>query len=195
MALSITDILNDLGVSEQKEAPKPVVLDSVNKEPVVQPETDVNKVAQYLEYLASPDSVIDELAKLAVLQDFISQRNIPMEKVASLSFEVTDETKETLLKTAASLLVELNTKVNDLTNKAEARNFAEKIASKLYQAGHIDASSILEKVAELAAQDKDELKTLDRALDLTKEGGRVNLGMLSSRPDYSDNPLLDLIFS
>ncbi len=195
MAFSITDILNDLGVSEQKEVPKPAVLDSVSKEPAVQNEIDVNKVAQYLEYLASPDSVIDELAKLAVLQDFISQRNIPMDKVASLSFEVTDPQKETLLKTAAALLLELSDRVADLNAKVEARDFAEKIASKLYQAGHIDASSILDKVAELATQDKDELRTLDRALDLTKEGGRVNLGMLSSKPDYSDNPLLDLIFS
>lgn len=195
MAFSITDILNDLGVSEQKEAPKNVVLESINKDPVTQEGPDVNKVAQYLEYLASPDSVIDELAKLAVLQDFISQRNIPMEKVASLSLEVTDNPKETLLKTAASLLLELDTKVKDLQNKIESRQFAEKIASKLYQAGHVDASSILEKVAELAAQDKDELRTLDKALDLTKEGGRVNLGVLSNKPDYSDNPLLDLIFN
>ncbi len=182
MSLSMNDILRDLGVASSKEVPVPVV-ESVNVPTEAIAEDTVQKIATYLDYLASPDSIVDELAKLAVLQDFINQRQISMDKVAELQLEVVDTEKNGMLKVASDLIKDQYNQIIALKNQLEIRAEAEKVASKLHKAGHIDASNILEKVAELSAQSKEELRTLDKALDLTKEGGRISLGSLSTKPD------------
>ena len=194
MTFSISDILRDLGASEHIEAPAPV-LESVKSSQNVETELDPQKIATYLEYLATPDSVIDELAKLAVLQDFISQNNISMDKVASLSLEIRDVQKEGMLKQASALLNKQTQEIKELQEQIILRSEAEKIATKLHLAGNIDAENILDKVAELVTQGRDELRTLDRAIDLTKGSKNINLGDLSSRSDISDNPFLDYILS
>lgn len=190
MALSINDILRDLGTEVETQTPQPqAVVESAETT------NDLNyeKISNYLAYLATPDSVVDELAKLAVLQDFVQQNGITMDKVASLDIQFTDE-KTVMLKAACELLSQLNEKVASLTEANAMRTEAEKLARKLSSAGHIDNEKILDKVAELSQHSREDLRALEKALELTKQGSGLNLGSLSETSSDLD-PMLEYLLS
>jgi hypothetical protein len=193
MELSISDILKDLGHesgTEKVAAMEPVM----ETEKTANEPQDAEKIALYLEALAKPDSVIDELAKLAVLQDWVATQNIPMDKLAEADFEVRDEEKTSMLKTASELVRSLQTQVYELEEKAELRKEAESLAKKMCKSGHISQEDLLDKVAELSEETRDELRTLDRALEFAKTANPFGSLSNENKTD-SDNPFMDYILS
>jgi len=190
MALSISDILRDLDPNSQLEQAPESATSHVK---VAEEAPSVEKVALYLESLASPDSVVDELAKLAVLQDWVEAQRIPMHKLAEANLEVRDDERITMMKSASLMIRDLQSQVNELTEKTELRKMAENIAKRMQNSGHISHDEVLDKVAELAEQSRDELTTLNKALDFAKTAG--GLGSLSDNRNDTDNPLLDFLLT
>lgn len=66
--MKINELLNSIELS--KEEP---VVEKVSSEKVDL--TSITKTAEYLEKLSAPDRLIDELAKIAVLQDFMEKNS------------------------------------------------------------------------------------------------------------------------
>lgn len=194
MALSINDVLRELESADEPNKGQSVQISTTSAVTVPTNtivETDPEKVASYLDALATPDSLIDELAKLAVLQDFIEENNIPMDKVASIPMEIRNDSYISMLKVASELIRE----TAQLREKMKVRDQAEKLAKLLSAGGHIDQSDILDKVAELSTQSMSDLNTLEKALELTKNGSKISFGSLSDRVDASENIFLDYILS
>lgn len=189
MSLSINDILKDLG--HEEDVPETPSVPNVESAAPAVPE--VEKISAYLEELAKPDTIIDELAKLAVLQDWVKANNIEMDKIASYQFEFKDDEKSNMLKTASQLITDLSNEVQALKGKEEKRAQAENIATKMASSGHITYGEILEKVAELVEQPQEELRAIERALELTKTSSR--LGSLSTSHYDSGNSLLNYILN
>ena len=150
MALSINDVLRELESADEPNKGQSVQISTTSAVTVPTNtivETDPEKVASYLDALATPDSLIDELAKLAVLQDFIEENNIPMDKVASIPMEIRNDSYISMLKVASELIRE----TAQLREKMQVRDQAEKLAKLLSAGGHIDQSDILDKVVSFRA--------------------------------------------
>lgn len=190
MSLSISDILKDLGTDET-----PIVEEKSAKavESVAPEVPEADKIASYLESLAKPDTIIDELAKLAVLQSWVEANNIEMNKLASMPFEFQDNEKASMLKAASQLIKDLSKQNTLFVEQNEKRAQAEAIATKMASFGHINNNEVLEKVAELIEQPREELRALEKALELAKTGSV--LGTLSSDKSDTGNSLLDYILS
>jgi len=191
MAFSITDILRDLGVEDTK---LPTVAPENAEKTASIEEPDIEKVAEYLDHLASPDSLIDELAKLAVLQDWAEANQLTPEMISQLSWEYKDNERVNMLKSAGKMVKELSKENKTLKKKESHRKCAESVAKKMCSAGHIAHNQILDKVAELMESSEDELKTYDKALDLTKMGKALPFGSLSDKRN-SDATFTDYIMN
>jgi hypothetical protein len=192
MAFSINDVLRELDVELNDPTPTIEKVAKLENAETLEPE----KVAEYLESLASPDSILDELAKLAVLQDWVEAHGVNSDDLLDYSMEFRDDRRISMLKAASLTVRAMQRKLAELEDRETRRNHAVKIAQKMYSAGHIDRGSILDKVAELTQQSLEELHTLDKALDLTKKSnGTLTFGSLSDQSNNSENPLLDYILS
>jgi len=74
--MDLQDLIKQAATEESKEETKLV-------ESVTQVDLDeVEKTAELLEHLSKEDTAVDEIAKLAVLNDFLINQTTSMEKVA-----------------------------------------------------------------------------------------------------------------
>ena len=75
--MDLQDLIKQAASEESKEESK--VVESVNQVDL----DEVEKTAELLDHLSKEDTAVDEIAKLAVLNDFLVNQTISMEKVAS----------------------------------------------------------------------------------------------------------------
>jgi len=76
-------------------------------------------------------------------------------------------TRNEAMKTAALSLRKLSADNEKLKTDLEKRAQAEKIVSSLIEAGYLDANKVLVKLAEYEKQSLDELRTLEKAIELS----------------------------
>ncbi|MBC8549306.1 MAG: hypothetical protein H8D23_06610 [Candidatus Brocadiales bacterium] len=87
-------------------------------------------------------------------------------------------TQKDIMKTAASHLRNLSAEVQEFRDAEERRGLVEAILEKT--ASDISGSEVLEKYSEYMERDLEELKIIDKAIELTKTG-ELNLGSLSTQ--------------
>lgn len=192
MAFSINSVLEELGVTvENPTFAPPAPAENGNADTLMEPE----KVAEFLDALASPDSLVDELAKLAVLQDWVAANNINENDLLNCSVDFQEDEKASMLKRASASVRQMQARIEELEARETRRGEAVKIAKKMYSAGHISRDAILDKVAELIDQPAEELKALDRALDLNSSGKTAAFGSLSDQSTGGEGSFLDYILS
>ena len=97
-------------------------------------------------------------------------------------------TQNDIMKTAASHLRNLSAEVQEFRDIEERRKFVEAILEKT--ASDISGSEVLEKYSEYMERDLEELKIIDKAIELTKTG-ELNLGSLSTQG--ADNTEMDAL--
>jgi len=92
-----------------------------------------------------------------------------------------------IMKTAASHLRSLSAEVKDYREKEAKRGIVEGILMKTADV-EISPSEFFEKYSSYMEKDLDELKIVEKAIELTKTG-EISLGSLSAQP--ADNGELD----
>lgn len=91
-----------------------------------------------------------------------------------------------IMKTAASHLRSLSAEVQSYREMEEKRKFVENILEK--NASYISGAEFIDKFAEYMSKDLDELKIIEKAIELSKTG-ELRLGSLSTQA--ADNGGMD----
>lgn len=94
--------------------------------------------------------------------------------------------KNDIMKTAASHLRSLSAEVQNYRDMDERRTHVENIMEKL--AENMESNEVMSKYAEYMQKDVEELRIIEKALELSKTG-ELNLGSLSTQA--ADNGDLD----
>lgn len=88
--------------------------------------------------------------------------------------------KHEIFKQAAASLRALSSRVDQLESEKGVFDKALTLTTRLVDDGQISSDKALDKLAELQGQTLEDLVTLDKAIELTKESGfRVKLGELA----------------
>ena len=94
-------------------------------------------------------------------------------------------TRNEAMKLAALSLRKLSEKNEQHKVDLEKRAQAEKIVTSLIETGHLDIKDVLIKVSELEKQSMEELKTLDKAIEISKDDKNLSLKLGSVSEDIS----------
>jgi hypothetical protein len=103
--------------------------------------------------------------------------------------------KQEILKTAATSLRALSDRIEQLETEKDVFSKAMEITTGLVKNGQLSPSGALEKLAELQNSSVDDLITLDKAIELTKESEfQVSLGTVAdSHSKDGDDPLTSFL--